>query len=158
MTTQERAAAVALEVFDALATNPNCWAMHGLPSNEKEKIIRAEIARALVAFVAEPEHVAADGSTRKSHYGTGRQPWDDIVDLGWGPAFAAGNVLKYLRRTKDPDADLKKARWYFEWLWKRAALNSGFLDSDSENDLARLALARLRAILTTDEAAKLKLP
>lgn len=145
MTTQERAAAVALEVFDALATNPNCWAMHGLPSNEKEKIIRAEIARALVAFVAEPEHVAADGSTRKSHYGAGRQPWDDIVDLGWGPAFAAGNVLKYLRRTKDPDADLKKARWYFEWL----------LAKEKSTDPRYRVIYELRCLLTTDEIARL---
>lgn len=48
--------------------------------------------------MTERTHAGADGTVRQDHYGAGRQPWDDIVDAGWGPAFAAGNVLKYLRR------------------------------------------------------------
>jgi hypothetical protein len=57
---------------------------------------------------------ADDGTIRQDHYGTGRQPWDDIVDQGWAPEFAAGNILKYLRRTKDPEHSAESARWY--WL------------------------------------------
>lgn len=49
-----------------------------------------------------------DSSERKDHYGTGRQPWDDIVEAGWSPEFAAANVLKYLRRPdKLPAEDLE---------------------------------------------------
>lgn len=54
-----------------------------------------------------------DGTIRKAHYGAGRQPWDDIVDAGWSVEFAAANVLKYLRRTKDPEHSLAAARWYY---------------------------------------------
>jgi hypothetical protein len=54
----------------------------------------------------------ADGSVRKAHYGDGKQPWDTIKELGWGPEFAAANVLKYLRRTKDVEGSRQKALWY----------------------------------------------
>lgn len=66
-------------------------------------------------MTTEPEHVGADGTVRKSHYGAGRQPWDDIVDEGWGPEFAAGNALKYVRRhrAKNGEDDLEKGRWYY---------------------------------------------
>jgi hypothetical protein len=73
--------------------------------------------------MTEPEHVADDGSLRKDHYGSGRQPWDDIVDAGWGPAFAAGNILKYIRRAANkggPD-DVAKGCWYYNEMIKRAA-------------------------------------
>src|SRR4051812_22769312 len=63
----------------------------------------------------EPEHVAKDGSIRKQHYGPDRQPIDDIEDAGWGPAFCAGNALKYVRRAANKNGadDLKKGRWYY---------------------------------------------
>jgi hypothetical protein len=51
-----------------------------------------------------------DGTVRKAHYGDGVQPWDLIVAAGWAPEFAAGCVLRYLRRTKDPDHSLESAR------------------------------------------------
>jgi len=54
-----------------------------------------------------------DNTPRKAHYGDGEQPWDVIVRLGWGPAFAAGNVLKYLRRSKHPEHSLESAAWYY---------------------------------------------
>lgn len=54
-----------------------------------------------------------DGTIRRAHYGSGKQPWDEILELGWGPHFAAGNVLKYLRRTKDVGHSLDSARWYW---------------------------------------------
>lgn len=57
-----------------------------------------------------------DSEPRKAHYGDGEQPWDVIVRLGWGPAFAASNVIKYLRRTKNPEHSLESARWYADRL------------------------------------------
>jgi hypothetical protein len=63
----------------------------------------------------EPER----GDGRKAHYGSGRQPLDDIVEAAWGPAFCAGNVLKYLRRDKDVEDSRKKAKWYFDFLIMR---------------------------------------
>lgn len=56
------------------------------------------------------------GDGRKLHYGTGRQPLDDIIDAGWGGAFCAGNVLKYLRRDKQVEDSRIKARWYYNKL------------------------------------------
>lgn len=86
----------------------------------------------------------AAGEPRKAHYGDGEQPWDAIVRLGWGPAFAAGNVLKYLRRTKDPEHSLESARWY----WRR--LEERFLD-----DAWHEAAERLANELTYDELQRL---
>lgn len=62
------------------------------------------------------EDPGQDGSQRKAHYGSGRQPWDDIKDLGWAPEFAAASILKYLRRTKDKEHSIESARWYWERL------------------------------------------
>lgn len=61
-----------------------------------------------------------DGSIRKSHYGEGEQPWDTIVRLGWGSQFAAANIIKYLRRTKDVDHSVESARWYHDRLREMA--------------------------------------
>lgn len=61
-----------------------------------------------------------DGSERKAHYGDGKQPWDIIVEQGWGPAFAAANVLKYIRRTKNPEHSFESACWYYDQLRVRA--------------------------------------
>lgn len=76
----------------------------------------------------EPEFQAADGTTRKLHYGSGRQPWDDICDLGWGPIFAAGNALKYVRRYTQKNGldDLEKGRWYYARLVEMCATEMGF--------------------------------
>ena len=57
-------------------------------------------------------HADDRGVVRQDHYGAGRQPWDDIVEQGWAIEFSAGNVLKYLRRTKEPEHSLESARWY----------------------------------------------
>jgi hypothetical protein len=62
----------------------------------------------------------ADGTVRKAHYGDGIQPWDLIVAAGWAPEFAAGCVLRYLRRTKDPEHSLESARWYWTQLHELA--------------------------------------
>lgn len=54
-----------------------------------------------------------DGTVRKAHYGAGKQPWDTMVEKGWAVHFAAGTVLRYLRRDKEPEHSLESARWYF---------------------------------------------
>lgn len=95
------------------------------------------------------EHVAPDGTTRKSHYGSGRQPWDDIKEAGWGPEFCAGNVLKYLRRDKDLAHSLESARVYFSWL-KDLALMSNEWQLD-----AAIVYAHLCGLLTTEEHMRL---
>lgn len=76
----------------------------------------------------EPEHVANDGTVRKDHYGMGRQPWDDIVDFGWGAPFAAGNALKYVRRFKQKNGadDLEKGRWYYARLYEMSLRGSHY--------------------------------
>lgn len=94
---------------------------------------------------ANPDEPArSDG--RKTHYGDGRQPLDDIVDAGWGPGFVCGNILKYLRRTKTPERDLEAARWYWKYL-THMAITLG--------DFAR-AQETLRTLLTEDEIARLE--
>lgn len=87
----------------------------------------------------------ADGSPRKAHYGDGQQPWDVMLVAGWTPEFAAGSILKYLRRAKDLEHSLESAQWYWERLNELA--NEGH---------ARFVLGQLRSILTADELAKLK--
>lgn len=96
-----------------------------------------------------PTHIAEDGTQRKSRYGTGRQPWDDIKDLGWAPHFAAGNVLKYLRRTKDREHSIESARWY----WAR--LNE-MAQSDRWPFHARGNIEILNSRLTEEEKALLQ--
>lgn len=93
--------------------------------------------------MSEPEFTAADGTVRKAHYGEGKQPWDHIVEAGWGPAFAAGNVLKYVRRAaaKNGEDDLAKARWYCAELMKL----SGVSEANS------YVVERLLQLLTTEE-------
>lgn len=55
----------------------------------------------------------AQGALRSGAMGAGRQPIDDIVEAGWGPEFCAGNIVKYLRRDKEVEDSLKKAKWYY---------------------------------------------
>lgn len=100
----------------------------------------------------------ADGTMRKAHYGEGRQPRDDIVDAGWGPAFAAGCVLRYLRRAKDPEHSLESARWY----WARLREMSGSWAGDPAHapivnaGFAPTVLRKLWKLLTPRERELLK--
>lgn len=110
----------------------------------------------------EPEHLAADGTVRKDHYGAGRQPWDDMVDAGWGPHFAAGNALKYVRRhaSKNGADDLEKGRWYFNRLLEMSVLRprgeyDGPLEK-SEHNLAMWTYDKLMFLLTEDELRTLR--
>lgn len=94
-----------------------------------------------------PETTAADGSVRKAYYGSGEQPWDIIKRFGWAADFAAGNVLKYLRRTKGEPGDVTKARWYWVELKKLA---------DNDYAFARAAVAKLLRELKGGDLAKLE--
>jgi len=85
---------------------------------------------------------------RKAHYGDGEQPWDVILASGWGPAFAASNVLKYLRRTKNPEHSLESARWYYARLIDGVC---GILPGPSAREEWLTAIDRLEMILTRDE-------
>lgn len=76
---------------------------------------------------ADREDAGQDGTKRKAHYGAGVQPWDTIVEMGLGPAFAAGSILKYVRRTKDAEHSLESARWYLNQLKAHAKLEHRFV-------------------------------
>lgn len=91
------------------------------------------------------EFIADDGSVRKVHYGSGNQPFDTILDAGWGPGFAAGNILKYLRRDKEKEHSLESARWY----WDQIVVRSATLDD------WRTVRHQLRMRLTDDELSRL---
>ena len=92
--------------------------------------------------------VAEDGTTRPAYYGDGVQPWDTIKTRGWAPHFAAGCVVKYLRRTKEVDESRLKAIWYYRELARMAVADSGPGWSD-----ASLVLCQLIHELTYDELA-----
>ena len=55
-----------------------------------------------------------------SHYNVGRiEVIDYLKDQGVAEDFCIGNVIKYISRYKhknDPLEDLKKARWYLNWV------------------------------------------
>lgn len=93
-----------------------------------------------------------DVSVRQPHYGDGRQPWDDVVEAGWGPAFAAANVLKYLRRDKVPEYSLESARWYWRQVVDRSNAEPSWVAPWTE------AKAQLLHLLTADERARLSGP
>lgn len=95
------------------------------------------------------ETPGADGTVRKAHYGEGRQPWDDIVELGWAPQFAAGSILKYLRRNKDEEHSLESARWYMLRLHEMP--NSGL----PYQDVAKEVWTALIKTLTNEEYYRL---
>lgn len=105
------------------------------------------------------EHVATDGTVRKSYYQTdakGRQPWDVILDASWAPEFAAGNVLKYLRRAKGSDADdVVKALWYFTELEKLVKVDRGELKAPGETGRAYEVYHALLTELTPAECGQL---
>lgn len=92
------------------------------------------------------------GDGRKAHYGDGKQPWDTIKEIGWGPAFAASNVIKYLRRSKDPEHSLESARVYYGWLLDGAG-EEKLLSADAGWSTTAIKLA---SILTDDELKLLR--
>lgn len=98
------------------------------------------------------------GVPRQDHYGAGRQPWDDILDAGWAPEFATGNVLKYLRRTKDRTHSVESARWYWTRLKEmtRGDLTSTEISIDRLMRRAITVQKKLMRLLTTAELETLK--
>jgi hypothetical protein len=65
------------------------------------------------------------GDGRKTHYGAeGKQPWDDMLELSWAAHFAAGSILKYLRRDKRAAHSLESAKVYYGWLYTYAAMET----------------------------------
>lgn len=98
-----------------------------------------------------PERSQGDG--RKAHYGDAVQPWDTILASGWGPAFAASNVVKYLRRTKNPEHSLESARWYYARLVEGIA--GEFLSCSSRDEWLN-ALDRMELILTKEERVRVR--
>lgn len=55
-----------------------------------------------------------DDSARKAWYGSGRQPFDIIVEeTPWAVGFCAANVLKYLRR---PSKQSISDEWLSTWI------------------------------------------
>jgi hypothetical protein len=55
-----------------------------------------------------------------SHYNKGKFEVIDVIH-DWGLDFSEGNVIKYVARSKLKDdrlEDLKKARWYLDYLIK----------------------------------------
>ncbi len=89
----------------------------------------------------------ADGSTRKQHYGDGEQPWDTVKRLGWAPEFAAGNILKYLRRSKDVAYSTESARWYWDELKKLMTRGQPMAQINRTSDVYRALMNEL----TNDE-------
>jgi hypothetical protein len=102
-------------------------------------------------MIKEPEFIAPDGTVRKQHYGSGKQPWDLIREANWAAEFAAGNALKYVRRAaaKNGADDIEKAKWYFAELEKMTILPDLKLYSRQR---ARKVMGDLMNILTQDEA------
>jgi hypothetical protein len=107
-------------------------------------------------------HLDDRGVVRQDHYGAGVQPWDTIVNEGWAPEYAAGNILKYLRRTKAPVHSLESARWFYARLGElsRGELVSVQWSKESQRSYARgrasAMLVRLKELLTSEEFLRLK--
>ena len=57
------------------------------------------------------------------HYNSGQYEVVDVIDdAGFGEGFCLGNALKYILRARHKEnyvEDLKKAKWYLEYLIHR---------------------------------------
>ena len=57
------------------------------------------------------------------HYNSGQYEVVDVIDdAGFGVGFCLGNALKYILRARHKEnyvEDLKKAKWYLEYLIQR---------------------------------------
>ncbi|KKM17553.1 hypothetical protein LCGC14_1674640 [marine sediment metagenome] len=61
----------------------------------------------------------SDPLANQAHYTAGDiEPIDYIKAQGWFPAFACGNIVKYVTRYphKNGVEDLRKAKVYLDWL------------------------------------------
>lgn len=96
------------------------------------------------------ETLGADGTVRKAHYGEGEQPWDTMKRLGWANDFAAGCVLRYLRRSKDAVHSLESAKWYLARLYELCGD-----DDEIRAGLAQATVHELYSVLTKEEMRRL---
>lgn len=90
-----------------------------------------------------------DAYPRKIHYGPkGKQPWDDMLAFGWGPHFAGGCILRYLRRDKAVEHSRESAVWYYNRLYDGAY---GKLPGPSTVGEWSAVLYRIELSLTDEE-------
>ena len=58
------------------------------------------------------------------HYNSGKYEVMDVIeDAGFGEGFCLGNALKYILRDRHKEnyvEDLKKAKWYIDYIIERA--------------------------------------
>lgn len=93
---------------------------------------------------------------RKTHYGDGKQPLDTILELGWAPQFCAGNVVKYLRRSKDEEHSRESAGFYYKLLGKLALKDIAGQHGTKRDCIgANHILRELQRELTLDELSLL---
>lgn len=99
------------------------------------------------------------GDGRQAHYGaTGPQPWDLCKKLGWAQYGAAFSILRYLRRTKQPERDLKHARVYYGWLKELALIDKGEVQGPVDllyGNSLEIFRRLVSDVLLDDECAKL---
>lgn len=101
------------------------------------------------------DETGQDGSKRKAHYGDGKQPWDIICEAGWGPAFAAANVLKYIRRTKNPEHSFESACWYYRQLINHAREEQKIIKYSPAGRIWTEAAKKLVDLLTLEEIQRI---
>ena len=84
-----------------------------------------------------------------------RAIWDDIVKAGWGPGYAGGSILGYLRHpwtSRDPRAE-PIARWLYRQMVEHASIEE---EGPSHTGAWTRALAELWEWLTPAEHARLR--
>ena len=67
-----------------------------------------------------------------SHYNQGKYEVIDVI-LDWGLSFVEGNIIKYIARSEHKEnrlEDLKKARWYLNYLIESLENNRDDVDND----------------------------
>ena len=67
-----------------------------------------------------------------SHYNQGKHEVIDVI-LDWGLGFVEGNIIKYVARSEHKEnrlEDLKKARWYINYLIENLEDNKEELDKE----------------------------
>lgn len=72
-----------------------------------------------------------------SHYNQGKYEVIDVI-LDWGLGFVEGNIIKYIARSEHKEnrlEDLKKARWYLDYLIESLENNRDDVDNDQQSML-----------------------
>lgn len=101
------------------------------------------------------------GDGRMKHYGEGEQPWDTCKVVGWAAQGAAFSILRYLRRSKQPERDLKAAKVYYAWLFELAQMDKN--DVAPDNDISWAGALHthrvlVQSVLSIDECERLGVP